>query len=68
MHRRDGSAGEVQSQGVMENINVKMQDVELLGHGADFVEHDEMVGNGIRYGRVESESLFAADLKSSGRD
>ncbi len=68
MHCRDGSAGEVDRQWVMENVNVKVQHVELRGHAADFVEHNEMIRNGIRHGRVETESPFAADLKSSGGD
>ena len=68
MHRRDGSAGEVDRQGVMENVNVKVQDVELRGHAADFVEHNEMIRNGISHGRVETQSPFAANVKSSGGD
>ena len=68
VHCRDRSAGEVDGRGVMENVNVKVQDVELRGHAADFVEHNEMIRNGISHGRVETESAFAADLKSSGGD
>ena len=38
------------------------------GHAAHLVEHDEMIRDGISHGRVETESPFAADLKSSGGD
>ena len=52
----------------MERVNVKVQDVELRGHPADLVEHDEMVGNRISYGGIKTKGLFTADLKSSGGD
>jgi hypothetical protein len=50
----------------MEDVNVKVQDVELGGPAADFVEHDEMIRNRISHGRVETKSAFAANLKSGG--
>ena len=61
-------AAKLDSQRIVENVNVKMQDVELLRHPTDLVEHDEMVGNRITYVGVKTKGLFTADLKSSGGD
>jgi hypothetical protein len=52
----------------VQNVHVEVEDVELLGHAADFVQHDEMIRNGVPHVGIETKSPFAADLKSSGGD
>jgi hypothetical protein len=68
MHCRDRASREASSQRVVQNVHVKVQDIELLGHPADLVEHDEMIGNRIVHARIETQRLFAADFKSSTGD
>ena len=68
VHGRNRSSCETHSQRIVENVNVKMQDVKLLRHPTDLVEHDEMVRNRISYVGVKTKCLFTADLKSSGGD
>src|ERR1700733_1204448 len=68
VHGRNRSSRETHSQRIVENVNVKMQDVELLRHPTDLVEHDEMVRNRISYVGVKTKCLFTADLKSSRGD
>ena len=62
------SGREADSQWIMERVNVKVQDVELRGHPADLVEHDEMVRDRTSYGGIKTKGLFTAGLKSSGCD
>jgi hypothetical protein len=68
MHGRNRSSREVDSQRIVQNVNVKVQDVKLLGHPADFVEHDEMIRNGVCNVGIKPKGALAAGFKSSGGD
>ena len=52
----------------MQNVNVKVQDVKLLGHPADFVEHDEMIRNRVGNVGIQTKGAPTAGFKSSGGD
>jgi hypothetical protein len=68
VHGRDRSGREVDSQWIVQNVHVEVKNVELLGHPADFVEHDEMIRNGVSHVGIKTKGAFTADLKSSGGD
>ena len=68
MHGRNRSGRGVDSQRIVQNVHVKVQDVKLLGHPADFVEHDEMIRNGVCNVGIKTKGALTAAFKSSGGD
>ena len=48
----------------MKLIHMEMQQIELRGHAADFIEHNHGVGNVVPHGRIESKGLLTAWDKS----
>ena len=51
---------------MVEDVDVKVQDVELVGQGPNPVEHDHVIRNMILDRRIQSQRDFAAGLQVSG--
>ena len=66
MHGRNRSGREVDSQRIVQNVNVKVQDVKPRGHLANFVEHNEMIRNGVCNVGIKTKGVLTASFKSSG--
>jgi hypothetical protein len=67
MQRSHGSVGEVANDRVVEDVDMEVQDVELIGHLSHLVEHDDVVGNGVLDARIKPQSELAAGLQAGGR-
>ena len=64
MERRHRSVDEVANERIVEDIDMEVQNVELIGHPSDLVEHDDVIGNGVLDARIKPQRDFAAGLQA----
>ena len=65
MERRHRSVGEVAYERIVEHVHVEVQNVELIGHPSDLVEHKDVMGSGVLDARIKPQRDFAAGLQAS---
>jgi hypothetical protein len=53
---RQCAIGETAYRREVQQINMEMDDVEIVGLSAYFVQHHQMIGQGVLHGGIESQS------------
>ena len=62
----DGLVGEAADQRIVQDVDMEVEGVELIGEGPDAVEHDDVGRNRILYARVQPQCGFAEGDEPGG--
>ena len=67
VQRRDSSRGSVMKDRKVELVDMKMEDVELVGHAPHSVEHHHVIRDWVAHVRIEPQRTFTTRNESSSR-